>query len=324
MSHAIRIHRPGGPEAMVWEKVALRPPGPGEARLRHTAIGVNYIDVYYRTGLYALDLPAVMGRSGLGVVEQVGDGVDGLAPGERVVYAAAPTGSYAERRNMPAAALVRVPDSISDDTAAAMFLQGMTAHYLLRRTHEVRAGETILVHAAAGGVGLIMCQWARHLGATVIGTVGSEAKAEIARAHGCDPAIVYTDESFADRVREITNGKGVPVVYDSVGKDTFLDSLDCVERLGLMVSYGNASGPVPAMDLSLLADKGSIFITRPRLYAYIAERAELLAGAAELFEVVERGVVEIRIDRRFALADAAAAHRVLESRAVTGSMVLIP
>jgi NADPH2:quinone reductase len=293
-------------------------------QLRQTAIGVNYIDVYYRTGLYKLDLPAVMGRSGLGVVAEVGSDVDGVRPGDRVVYAAAPTGSYAECRNMPAKALVRVPDTISDETAAAMFLQGMTAHYLLRRTHEVKPGETILVHAAAGGVGLIMCQWAKHLGATVIGTVGTDEKAEIARAHGCDHPVVYTRESFVERVREVTGGEGVPVVYDSVGKDTFEDSLDCVRRLGLMVSYGNASGPVPPMDLSLLAEKGSIFITRPRLYGYIAERDELVAGAGELFDVVARGVVEIRIARRFALADAAEAHRVLESRAVTGSMVLVP
>jgi NADPH2:quinone reductase len=217
-----------------------------------------------------------------------------------------------------------VPDAIPDETAAGMFLQGMTAQYLLRRTHRVQAGETILVHAAAGGVGLIMCQWARHLGATVIGTVGSEAKAEIARAHGCDHAIVYTAERFVDRVLEITDGQGVPVVYDSVGKDTFMGSLDCVRRLGLMVSYGNASGPVPPMDLSLLAEKGSIFITRPRLYGYIAERGELEAGAAELFDVVESGAVRIHINRRFPLSEAAEAHRVLESRTVTGSMVLIP
>ncbi len=324
MNHAIRIHRPGGPEAMVWEAVPVGPPGPGEALLRQTAIGVNYIDVYYRTGLYPLDLPAVMGRSGLGVVEEVGDGVDNVVPGERDVYAASPTGSYTERRNMPANVLVGVPAAIDDETAAAMFLQGMTAQYLLRRTYKVGPGETILVHAAAGGVGLIMCQWAKHLGATVIGTVGSDEKAEIASAHGCDHPIVYTRGSFADRVREITDGNGVPVVYDSVGKDTFLDSLDCVQRRGLMVSYGNASGPVPPMDLSLLAEKGSIFITRPRLYAYIAERAELLSAAAELFEMVERGVVAIRIARRIPLADAAEAHRVLESRAVTGSLVMIP
>ncbi len=324
MTHAIRIHRPGGPEAMVWEAVELGPPGPGEVRLRQTAIGINYIDVYYRTGLYKLDLPSVMGRSGLGVIEEVGQGVDALRPGDRVVYAASPTGSYAEWRNMPAKVLVRVPAAIDDETAAAMFLQGMTAHYLLRRTHVVAPGETILVHAAAGGVGLIMCQWAKHIGATVIGTVGSDEKAEIARAHGCDHPIVYSRENFTDRVREITDGKGVPVVYDSVGKDTFMGSLDCVQPRGLMVSYGNASGPVPPMDLALLAEKGSLFITRPRLYAYIAERADLEAGAAELFEAVERGVVEIRIARRFPLAQAAEAHRVLESRAVIGSMVLIP
>jgi NADPH2:quinone reductase len=324
MSHAIRIHRPGGPEAMVWEPVEIGAPAPGEARLRHTAIGVNYIDIYYRTGLYKLDLPAVMGRSGLGVVEEVGPGVEDLAPGDRVVYAASPTGSYIEHRNMPANVLIRVPTAIDDETAAGMFLQGMTAQYLLRRTYRVRPEDTILVHAAAGGVGLIMCQWAKAIGATVIGTVGTEAKAEIARAHGCDHPIVYTSENFADRVREITGGKGVPVVYDSVGKDTFADSLDCIQPRGLMVSYGNASGPVPPMDLAVLAEKGSLFITRPRLYAYIAERADLEAGAAELFDVVERGVVAIRIARRFALADAAEAHRVLESRAVIGSMVLIP
>ena len=324
MTHAIRIHRPGGPDAMVWEAVDVAAPGPGEARLRQTAIGVNYIDIYYRTGLYPLDLPAVMGRSGFGVVEETGAGVDGLGPGDRVVYAASPTGSYAEVRNMPADVLVRVPDAIADETAAAMFLQGMTAQYLLRRTHPVAPGETILVHAAAGGVGLIMCQWARRLGATVIGTVGSDEKAAIARDHGCDHAIVYTRENFVDRVREITGGEGVPVVYDSVGRDTFMDSLDCLRPLGLMVSYGNASGKVPPVDLATLTDKGSLFLTRPRLYAYIARRADLLAGAAELFEAVAGGDVRISITGRYALSDAAEAHRTLESRRTTGSMVLLP
>ncbi len=323
MIKAIRVDKPGAPSVMKMKDVELAKPGPGEARVRHTAIGLNFIDIYQRSGMYPMTLPFTPGQEGAGIVEAVGRGVSHIKPGDRIAYAG-PMGSYSEAWNLGAARLVKVPSGVSDEQAACAMLKGMTAHYLLHSTYKVRKGDTILVHAAAGGVGLIMCQWAKHLGATVIGTVGTEAKAEIARAHGCDHAIVYTSESFADRVREITDGKGVPVVYDSVGKDTFMDSLDCVQRLGLMVSYGNASGPVPPMDLSVLADKGSIFITRPRLYAYIAERAELLAGAAELFDVVERGVVEIRINRRFALADAAEAHRVLESRTVTGSMVMIP
>ena len=324
MTHAIRIHRPDGPEAMVWEAVEVGPPGPGEVRLRQTAIGINYIDVYYRTGLYKLDLPSVMGRSGLGVIEEVGQGVDALRPGDRVVYAASPTGSYAEWRNMPAKVLVRVPAAIDDETAAAMFLQGMTAHYLLRRTHVVAPGETILVHAAAGGVGLIMCQWAKHIGATVIGTVGSDEKAEIARAHGCDHPIVYSRENFTDRVREITDGKGVPVVYDSVGKDTFMGSLDCVQPRGLMVSYGNASGPVPPMDLALLAEKGSLFITRPTVVGYTSTREELLESTNDLIDAVTSGIVKIQINQTYALKDAAQAHADLEGRKTTGCSVLLP
>lgn len=324
MTHAIVIHEPGGPDAMRWEEIDLADPGPGEARIRHTAIGVNYIDVYYRTGLYKLPLPAVMGRSGCGVVETVGPGVDTVTPGDRVVYAADPTGSYIEARNMPADVLVTVPDTVADNVAAGMFLQGLTAQYLIRRTHRVEAGETILVHAAAGGVGMILCQWAKSLGATVIGTVGSDEKAAFARDHGVDHAIVYTRENFADRVREITDGVGVPVVYDSVGKDTFMGSLDCVSPLGLMVSYGNASGKVSPFDLNLLIEKGSLYITRPRLYAYIAKREDLVAGAKELFDVVGEGTVEIEISREFALKDAAEAHRVIESRSIIGAMVLVP
>ena len=325
MTKAIRIHETGGPEVLVWEDVEVGAPGPGEALVRQSAVGLNYIDTYHRSGLYPLPrLPAVIGMEGAGVVEAVGEGVSEVEPGDRVAYAAPPVGAYAEARLIPADRLVPLPDDIADEPAAAMMLQGMTAHYLLRRTYEVKAGDTILVHAAAGGVGLITCQWAKHLGATVIGTVGSDRKAELAAAHGCDHPIVYTREDFVDRVREITGGAGASVVYDSVGKDTFTDSLDCLRPFGLMVSFGQSSGAVPPFDTGLLVEKGSLYLTRPTLMTYTAKREDLLAAASELFGVVRKGTVKIEINQTYPLKDAARAHRDLEGRKTTGSTVLIP
>jgi len=322
MPKAIRIHETGGPEVLKWEDVEIGKPGQGEALIRQTAIGLNFIDTYHRTGLYPLPLPAVLGMEGAGVVEEVGPGVTDVKPGDRVAYAGV-LGAYTERRLIAADRLVPLPDGVNDIQAAAMMLKGMTAEYLLLRTHRVQRGETILVHAAAGGVGLIMCQWAKHLGATVIGTVGNDQKAELARANGCHHPIVYTRENFTERVRAITGGAGVPVVYDSVGKDTFLGSLDCLRPLGLMVSYGNASGAVPPFSVGLLAQKGSLFLTRPVLMAYTAKREDLLASARALFEVVESGAVKIKLDRTWPLEDAASAHRELEGRRTTGSTVFI-
>jgi NADPH2:quinone reductase len=325
MNHAIRIHEHGGPDVMKWEEVPTPAPGPGEALIRHAAVGLNYIDVYFRTGLYKPpSLPCVIGMEGAGTVEAVGDGVTVVAPGDRVAYATAPIGAYAEARTIKADRLVKLPDDISFEQAAAMMLQGMTVEYLLRRTFPVKPGQTILVHAAAGGVGLIMCQWAKHLGATVIGTVGSDAKAELARAHGCDHPIVYTREDFQARVKEITGGRMLPVVYDSVGRDTFMKSLDCLAPLGLMVVFGNASGPVPPFDVGILAAKGSLFLTRPTLATYTARREDLVASAEALFDVVRRGAVRIEVNQRFALKDAPQAHRALEARQTTGSTVLLP
>jgi NADPH2:quinone reductase len=325
MSKAIRIHRTGGPEVMVWEEIEVGRPGPGEVRLRHTAIGLNYIDTYLRSGLYPLaSLPAVLGREGAGVVDRVGEGVTGFVAGDRVAYAMHPGGSYSEEAIVSAERLLKLPDGIEDRVAAAMMLKGLTAQYLLRRTFRVEAGQTILFHAAAGGVGLIACQWARALGAKVIGTVGSRDKVELARAHGCDHVIVYTEESFAPRVREITGGAGVPVVYDSVGKDTFEGSLDCLAPRGLMTSFGNASGPPPPFSILTLSTKGSLYLTRPALATYVARRDELEQAAAELFDVVLRGVVKVEIRQSYALRDAARAHRDLEARKTTGSTVLIP
>jgi len=323
MPKAIRIHETGGPEVLRWEEVEVGRPGSGEALIRQTAIGLNFIDTYHRTGLYPLPLPAVLGMEGAGMVEEVGADVTEVKPGDRVAYAGV-LGAYTERRLIAADRLVPLPDSVSDIQAAAMMLKGMTAEYLLLRTHRVQRSETILVHAAAGGVGLIMCQWAKHLGATVIGTVGSDEKAELARANGCHHPIVYTRENFTERVRALTGGAGVPVVYDSVGKDTFLGSLDCLRPLGLMVSFGNASGAVPPFNIGLLAQKSSLFLTRPVLMAYTAKREDLLASARALFEVVESGVVKIKLERTWPLEDAAAAHRELEGRRTTGSTVLIP
>ncbi|MER2529749.1 MAG: quinone oxidoreductase [Candidatus Competibacter denitrificans] len=325
MSKAIRIHQPGGPEVLRWEDVEIGDPGPGQVRIRHGAVGLNYIDVYHRTGLYPLpSLPWTLGMEGAGRIEAVGEGVTEFKVGDRVAYASPPVGAYAEVRLMPADRVVALPDAIDDQTAAAMMLQGMTAQYLLRRTYRVQAGDTILLHAAAGGVGLIASQWARHLGATVIGTVGSDEKAELARAHGCHHVIVYSRENFTERVREITNGQGVAAVYDSVGQATFMGSLDCLRRLGMMVSFGNASGPVQAFDPGILAAKGSLFLTRPSLMAYTAERADLAASANELFEVVLKGAVKIEVHQTYPLAETAQAHRDLEARKTTGSTVLLP
>lgn len=325
MPKAIRIHEYGGPEVMRWEEVESGEPGPGQLRVRHGAIGLNYIDVYHRTGLYALSaLPWTLGMEGAGLVEAVGAGVTEFKVGDRIAYASPPVGAYAEVRLIPADRVVALPAAIDDRTAAAMMLQGMTAQYLLRRTYRVQAGDTILLHAAAGGVGLIVSQWARQLGATVIGTVGNDEKAELARAHGCHQVIVYSRENFVERVRDLTAGQGVAVVYDSVGRDTFMGSLDCLRPLGLMVSYGNASGPVPPFDPGLLAAKGSLFLTRPTLMTYTAKRVDLLACATELFDVVTSGAVKIEIRQTYPLAEAAQAHRDLEARRTTGSTVLLP
>jgi NADPH:quinone reductase len=324
MSHAIRIHETGGPEVLRWEEVAVPAPAANEATVRHHAVGLNFIDIYHRTGLYALPLPSGIGMEGAGVVEAVGSGVTDLKPGDRIAYAGGPVGAYAEVRNIPADRLVRLPDAIDFKTGAAMMLQGLTAQYLLRRTYRVQPGDTILIHAAAGGVGLIVCQWAKALGATVIGTVSSDQKAALARAHGCDHAIVYTREDFTGRVREITAGEGVPVVYDSIGKDTFTGSLDCLRPLGMMVTFGNASGPVPPLDLLELSKRGSLFVTRPTLFGYSAKRADLLAMAAELFDVVVSGKVKIEVNQTYPLKDAAQAQIDLAARKTTGSTVLLP
>ncbi|TAH50119.1 MAG: quinone oxidoreductase [Betaproteobacteria bacterium] len=324
MPHAIRFHRTGGPEVLQWESVDVPPPGAGEARVRHHAVGLNYIDTYHRGGLYPVPLPSGLGQEGAGVVEALGEGVTGVKVGDRVAYATSPLGAYAEVRNIDASLLVPLPAAISFEQGAAMMMQGLTAQYLLRRTYRVQPGDTVLIHAAAGGVGTIVCQWAKALGATVIGTVSSEHKAAIAHAHGCDHTIIYTRENFSARVREITGGKGVPVVYDSIGKDTFMDSLACLRPLGLMVSFGNASGAVPPVDIGLLARMGSLFLTRPTLFSYAATREDLLGMAAELFDVVTSGKVKIEIGQRYALRDAAQAHMDLEARSTTGSSVLLP
>jgi NADPH2:quinone reductase len=325
MARRIRIAEHGGPEVLKLEEYDPGQPGPGEALIRQTAVGLNFIDTYFRTGLYppAGGLPFTPGNEGAGVVEAVGDGVTEVKPGQRVAYATA-FGAYADRRTAPAKMLVPLPDSIGDEQAAAMMLKGMTTQYLIRQTYVVQAGDTILIHAAAGGVGLILSQWAKHLGATVIGTVGSKEKAEIARAHGCDHIILYKEEDFAARVAEITGGRKLPVVYDGVGKATFLKSLDSLRPRGLMVSYGNASGAVEAFNLGLLAQKGSLYVTRPALFSYTATRDELLACANDLFDVVSKGAVKIEINQRFSLDQAADAHRALEGRETTGSTLLVP
>ena len=330
MTHAIRFHAPGGPEVLCWEEVGVGDTAellPGEARVRHHAVGLNYIDIYHRTGAYPLPFPSGIGLEAAGVVEAVGSAVTdatGIRVGDRVAYAGGPVGAYAELRNMPADRLVKLPDSLDFKTGATMMLQGMTAQYLLRRTCPVQAGDTILIHAAAGGVGLIVCQWARALGATVIGTVSSDEKAVLAKAHGCDHTIIYTRENFVERVKEITSGRGVRVVYDSIGKDTFMGSLECLRPMGMMVLFGAASGPVAPFDLGLLAKMGSLFITRPTLFTYIAQRSDLLAISGDLFDVVTSGKVRIEVNQTYALRDAAQAQIDLVARKTTGSTVLLP
>ena len=324
MVMAIRIERSGGPEVMHWTEVEVGDPGPGQARIRQTAVGLNFIDVYHRTGLYAMPTPHGLGLEASGVVEALGDGVEHLSVEDRVTYVRPPPGAYCEARLIDADALIRLPDDVSDEAAAAVMLKGMTAWYLLRRSYRVQPGDTILFHAAAGGVGLIACQWAKHLGATVIGTASTEAKAELAKAHGCDVVLSSIDDDIAARVRELTDGQGVPVSYDSVGKDTFFASLDALRTHGTLVSYGNASGPVEPFSLTELANRGSLYVTRPTLFNFIATRPELEAAANELLELVSSGVIQVRVNQHYDLRDAARAHTDLEARKTTGSTVLVP
>jgi len=321
---AIRMTRTGGPEVLDYVDVEVGEPGPGEARVRQHAIGLNYIDVYFRTGLYPMPLPSGLGQEGAGVVEAVGEGVTHVQPGDRVAYAGGGNGAYSQLRTMAAGVLVRLPDGVDFETAAAMMLQGLTVQYLFNGTYQVKPGQTILFHAAAGGVGLIACQWARALGVNLIGTVGSKEKGELARAAGAAHVINYNEEDIVARVLDITHGAKVPVVYDSVGKDTFIRSLDCLQPRGLMVSFGNSSGAVPPFSMSELASRGSLYLTRPSLAAYTATRADLEERAADLFAMVESGKVRIDVRQRFPLADAAAAHTALEARRTTGSTVLLP
>jgi NADPH2:quinone reductase len=322
MAHAIRFEKSGGPDVLSWQQVEVGKPGQGQVRLRHTAVGLNYIDTYQRSGLYPMPMPSGLGSEAAGVVEEVGPGVSGLKPGDRVAYAGGPIGAYTDERVMPADRLVPVPDGITDQQAAAMMLKGMTAWYLVRRTHPVKRGETILIHAAAGGVGLIVCQWAKHLGGTVIGTVGDEEKAAVAKQNGCDYPILYKQEDFVAKVTELTHGKKLPVVYDSVGKDTFYKSLDCLAPLGLMVSFGQSSGTVGPVDIGILAAKGSLFLTRPTLNTYTATREDLLTAAGDLFDVVKSGAVKIAVNQTYPLREAAQAHRDLQDRKTTGQTVL--
>lgn len=325
MSKAIKVHAHGGPEALSYEDHDPGKPGPGQVLVRHTAIGLNFLDTYYRSGLYPAPngLPLVPGSEAAGKVLELGEGVEGLNRGDRVAYAT-PLGAYSEERVVPADRLVKVPDGVSDEQAAAMMLKGMTAQYLLHRTFKVKAGDTILCHAAAGGVGLILGQWAKHLGATTIGTAGSPDKVELARAHGYDHVINYREQDFVAEVKRITDGKLCDVVYDSVGKDTYMGSLDCLRPLGLFACFGQSSGPIPPFDLSILARKGSLFATRPTLFVYVARREDLEASAAALFDVVSSDAVKIRINQRYALKDAARAHADLESRKTSGTTILIP
>ncbi|TXF12281.1 quinone oxidoreductase family protein [Pelomicrobium methylotrophicum] len=323
MPHAIRFYETGSPEVLRWEAVDVGHPGKGEVRVRHTAVGLNFIDVYHRSGLYPVQLPATPGLEACGVVEEVGEGVDDLKPGDRVAYASPPMGAYAQVRLMPADRLVKVPEGVSDEQAASMMLKGMTAEYLIRRTFPVKAEHTILVHAAAGGVGLILCQWAKALGATVIGTVGSDEKARLAEAHGCDYPIVYTREDFVTRVMEITGGRKCDVVYDSVGRDTFMKSLECVRMFGLVVSFGQSSGPVPPFEVGVLSAKGSLYLTRPTLMHYTAKREDLVMSADALFQMVLDGKIRINVNQTYPLREAAQAHRDLEARKTTGSTVFV-
>jgi NADPH2:quinone reductase len=322
MPKAIRFYQPGMPEVLVWEEVPVGKPGPGEARVRHSAVGLNYVDIYVRRGFYPASLPSGLGTEAAGVVEEVGLGVTDLKPGDRVAYAGGPLGAYCEVRVMPADRLVVLPDGISDQQAAAMMLKGLTVQYLIRQIYKLGKGDTILFHAAAGGVGLIACQWAKSLGTAVIGTVGNEDKAKLSKAHGCDYPIIYTREDFVVRVKEITHDQKLPVVYDSVGKDTFMKSLDCLRPRGLMVSFGQSSGPIGPVDLGVFAQKGSLFFTRPTLNTYAAARPDLLAMAKDLFSVVLSGAVKIEINQTYPLKEAAQAHRDLESRKTVGSTVL--
>ena len=325
MTHAIRFSKTGGPEVLQWEEVNVPAPGQGEAQIRHKACGLNYIDTYHRTGLYPMPLPSGIGLEGAGVVEVVGPRVTEFKAGDRVAYANGPIGSYSEVKNHPADRLVKIPDGITFEQAASMMLQGLTVQYLLRRLHVVpKSGDTVLWHAAAGGIGLIACQWARALGVNIIGTVRSEEKAKLAREHGAAHTVIYTKDDFVEKVKEITGGKKVPVVYDSVGKDTFLKSLDCLQARGLMVSFGNSSGPVGPTDLGILASKGSLYVTRPTLISYTAKREELVAAANELFDMVLKGKVKVQPRQTYPLKEAAQAHRDLEARKTTGSTVLVP
>ncbi|AOJ92328.1 quinone oxidoreductase family protein [Burkholderia multivorans] len=324
MPKAIRYDQPGGPDVMKWVDVEVGAPQAGEVRIKQHAVGLNYIDAYFRTGLYPQPLPGGLGMEAAGEVTAVGEGVGALKVGDRVAYVAQPPGAYAQERVLSAERVVKLPDGIGYDDAASVMLQGLTAHYLLRRTYPVKAGDTILIHAAAGGVGLLVCQWAKALGATVIGTVGSDEKAELAKAHGCDHPIVYTRENFTQRVKEITNGAGVPVVYDSIGKDTYIGSLDCLAPLGYFVSFGNASGPLPPIDSKEFSSRGSLFFTRPTLFSYIAKRADLESAAAELFDVILSGKVKTSINQRYPLAEVGRAHADLEARKTTGSTILVP
>jgi NADPH2:quinone reductase len=322
MPHAIRFHKTGGPEVLQWEEVKVGEPGSGEALVRNTAVGLNYVDTYYRSGLYPTALPSGLGAEAAGIVEAVGSGVANVKAGDRVAYGVGPLGAYSDVRVMPADRLVVLPEGISDSQGAAMMLKGMTTQYLIRQIYKVGPGDPILIHAAAGGVGLILCQWAKGLGATVIGTVGSEAKAELAHAHGCDHPIVTTREDFVAKVNELTHGAKVPVVYDSVGKDTFLKSLDCLRPRGMMVSFGQSSGSIGPIDLAIFAQKGSLFFTRPSLFAYAAKHADMVAMAQDLFDAVLSGKAKIQINQTYPLKDAAQAHRDLEGRKTTGSTVL--
>jgi len=324
MPNAIRIHQTGGPEVLQWESVVVGEPGAGEARVRHTAVGLNYIDTYHRSGLYKLPLPSGIGVEAAGVVEAVGPGVTDIRKGDRVAYGGAPPGSYAEVRVMPADKLVKLPDDVSDRSAATLMLKGLTVQYLFRQTFPLKGGETILFHAAAGGGGLIACQWARALGVTLIGTVGSDEKAALAKANGCAHTIVYTRENFVERVKEITGGKGVPVVYDSIGKDTFPASLDCLKPRGLFVSFGSSSGPIAAFDIGLLVQKGSLFATRPSIAGYAVTRQDLLKMADEMLALVKGGKIVSEARQTYALKDAAQAHRDLEARKTTGATLLLP
>ncbi|MCG6934887.1 MAG: quinone oxidoreductase [Proteobacteria bacterium] len=324
MTHAIRIHQTGGPEVLKWDKVEVGKPGPGQVRLRQTACGLNFIDVYLRTGVYPVAaLPAILGMEAAGVVEELGDGVTDLTVGDRVAYAMV-VGGYAEQRIIDARHLVKLPDAIDDQTAATMMLKGLTAHYLLFRTYPVQAGDTILVYAASGGVGLMLCQWAKHLGATVIGCVGSTEKAELAMANGCDHPVFYREENIVERVRELTDGKGVPVVYDAIGQQTFESSLDCLRPFGVMVTYGNITGKVQPLDPNILAAKGSLYVTRPTLATHVSTRELLIEGANRLIDVISKGIVKNHVNQSYALENTAQAHRDMEARKTTGSTVLLP